>query len=37
MNEGLLTQYIGIMIRKNDKGHPLIKVQDPSFSLQDED
>jgi hypothetical protein len=37
VDEGLLTQYVGIIIRKNDRGHPLAEVQDPSFSLQDED
>jgi hypothetical protein len=37
VDEGLLTWYVGIVTRKNDGGHTSTEVQDPSFSLQDED
>jgi hypothetical protein len=37
VEEGLLTLYVGIVIRKNDGAQPLTDVHDPSFSLRDED
>jgi hypothetical protein len=33
VKEDLLTQYVSIVTRKNDEGHSLADVLDPSFSL----
>jgi hypothetical protein len=37
VEETLLTLYRGIVTRKNDGAQPPREVQDPSFSLRDED
>jgi hypothetical protein len=37
VEETLLTLYVRIVIRKNDRAQPLTEVHDPSFSLRDED
>jgi hypothetical protein len=37
VEEILLTLYIGIVVRKNDRAQPPTEVHDPSFSLRDED
>jgi hypothetical protein len=37
VKETLLTLYVSIVTRKNDRAQPLTEVHDLSFSLQDED
>jgi hypothetical protein len=37
VEEGLLTQYVGIVTTKNDRAQPPADVHNSSFSLRDED